>query len=169
MRHSQIPILILALIIPQVSYAQTHKPRDLEFQKSAAADRAWFPFFRKLRAAVQRRDRPTLKQMMIPEFHYTLGHHPRSQQSDRREDAFKYWDDPQINGWKALEKTLANGAVPMAAWWRSGRKDKIPPGRVAPPAANIRRNIDRELIPWIAQFEFHDGDWYFTSFDECCD
>lgn len=169
MKDSQILILILALIIYQTASAQTHNPKDPVSQKSAAADQSWQPFFRKLRAAVTRRDRTTLKGLMAPEFHYTSGHHARSQQNDWREGAFRYWDDPQINGWEALDRTLAKGAVPKAAWWGAGRKDKMAASRVAPPEANIRRNIDRGLVSWVAQFEFHNGHWYFTSFDQCCD
>ncbi|HKC65181.1 MAG TPA: hypothetical protein VKB86_16180, partial [Pyrinomonadaceae bacterium] len=159
--------LILILLSFQVAYPQTRKLRNS--QRSIAADRAWFPFFKRLRTAVKRRDRASLKEMMIPEFFYTLGHHIRSQVYDSREDAFKYWDEPYNPGWKELDRTLAKGAVPEAAWSREGNKKKSPPTRVAPPAANIRWNIDRGLVPYIAEFEYRNGCWYFTLFDACCD
>src|SRR2546421_8030882 len=127
MKYSKIFLSILILLICQTAYPQTHKSRDSLFQRSIAADRAWLPFFKRLRTAVKRRDRARLKEMMIPEFHYTLGHHASNQQKDWREDAFKYWDDPHNPGWKALDRTLAKGAIPEAAWWRGGDEEKSPP------------------------------------------
>jgi len=169
MKRSRSLILLMTILFPSTVSAQTRQLRDSLFQKSAVADRIWSPFFNRLRAAVRRRDRVRLKEMMIPEFHYSLGHHVRKQKEDFREEAFKYWDDPLNDGWRALNRTLAKGAVPMAAWWRKGNKQKSPPTRVAPPAGNIRRNIDRDRVPYIALFEFRNGRWYFTSFDICCD
>jgi len=121
-----------------------------------------------VRIAVSRRDRATLKALMLPGFHFSDGHHARRQSEDFREAAFQYWDDNPKDGWRALNRTLAQGAVPMAEWWREGRK-QAPPARVSPPAANIRRNVDRYRVSHIAVFEFQDGRWYFTDFDVCCD
>lgn len=172
MKYSNIFSLIIILLICQMAHPQTHKPRDAVFQKSVAADRAWPSFFKQLLAAVKRRDRARLKEMMIPEFVYTLGHHAINQQNDWREEAFKYWDDSPNShnpGWKDLDRTLAKGAVPVAAWWREGNQQKSPPTRVAPPSANTKWRIDIGLVSYIAFFEYHDGRWYFTSFDVCCD
>jgi hypothetical protein len=169
MRRSTIVIMIITLLISQVAYTQTRKSRTSAFQKSVVADKTWSLFFKKLQIAVKHRDRVKLREMMIPEFHFTLGHHANSQQNDWRDEAFKYWDNLHNPGWKALSRTLAKGTVPMADWWREGNQQKSPPTRVAPPSANIRRNIDRELVDYIAIFEFHNGHWYFTSFDVCCD
>src|ERR1700686_961703 len=163
MKRSRTLIWFLTLLVPTTVYTQTHRLRDSLFENSVVADRKWSPFFKQLRAAVRRRDRVRLKQMMIPKFHYTLGHHARNQKEDFREEAFKYWDDPLNDGWRALNRTLAKGAVPMAAWWRKGNKQESPPTRVAPPAANIRRIIDRYLVSHIALFEFRNGRWYFTD------
>ncbi len=161
--------MLLTILLSSAVSARTPQLRESLFEKSAVADRTWTPFFKRLRSAVKRRDRARLKEMMIPSFHYSLGHHVRNQNEDFREQAFKYWDDPINDGWRALYRTLAKGAVPMASWWRKGNKQKSPPSRVAPPAANIRRNIDRYLVSHIALFEFRNGRWYFTSFDICCD
>jgi len=169
MKPTPILMLLVVLLVPQTICAQTRRASDSLFQRSAVADRTWPSFFKRLRVAVKRRDRARLKEMMISEFHFTLGHHVRNQSEDFREDAFKYWDDPINDGWRALNRMLAKGAVPMAAWWRKGNKQKSPPTRVAPPAANIRRNIDRDLVSHIALFEFRNGRWYFTDFDVCCD
>jgi hypothetical protein len=169
MKHPRIVILVLILLVPQTIYAQTHRLRNLVFQKSALADRTWPSYFKRLRIAIKRRDRTRLKEMMLPAFHYSNGHHARKQNEDFREEAFRYWDEQIRDGWRALNRTLAKGAVPMAAWWRAGNKQKSPPSRVAPPAANIRRNVDRYLVSHIAIFEFRNGRWYFTDFDICCD
>jgi hypothetical protein len=83
------------------------------------------------------------------------------------EAAFEFWDDPHVRGWTALEKVLAKGTVPQAAWWNlRGRKYL---GRVAPPAANIRRNAKRGAVDWYAIFEFRNGRWCCTVFNQCCD
>jgi hypothetical protein len=162
-------ISILIVLILSTPLTEARKPRNSVFQKSIAADRAWPTFFKRLRIAVKQRDRTRLKAMMDPEFHYSLGHHAQRQKDDWREDAFKYWDNPYNPGWRALDRTLAKGAVPMAAWWRAGNEKKSPPSRVAPPAANIRWKIDRDLVSYLVIFEYRKGRWYFTSFDMCCD
>lgn len=127
------------------------------------ADRAWPRFFTSLRAAVRKRDRVALKEMMIPEFFYTLGHHA----TDNRDAAFDYWDQPNVRGWQALDRVLTQGTAKAAAWWSSGRNTQ---SRIAPPAANLRPNILRGRIPWYAEFEFRvDGKWYWVTFIECCD
>lgn len=169
MKYSKVFILALILIIPQTTYTQTRRPKRSPFQKSVAADSAWPSFFNRLKSAVRRRDRAKLKRMMIPEFQYTLGHHASRQEFDSREDAFKYWDDPHNPTWNDLYRTLAKGAVPLADWWREGNHELSPPSRVAPPAANNRWKIDRGLVNFVVLFEYHNGRWYFTSFDVCCD
>ena len=129
----------------------------------ALAERAWPPFFTSLRTAVRKRDRITLRALMIPEFRYTLGHHA----TDNRDAAFEYWDQPYVRGWRALERALAQGTVKAALWWGS---DSNTPSRIAPPAANVRRNILHDRVPWYAEFQFReDGKWHWVTFIECCD
>ncbi|MBV9960221.1 MAG: hypothetical protein JO360_17475 [Acidobacteria bacterium] len=169
MKYSKACTLALLLLIPQITFTQTRRPQRSPFQKSAAAERAWPAFFRRLKSAVKRRDRARLKGMMIPEFHYTLGHHAGPQEDDFREDAFKHWDASYNPTWKDLERTLAKGAVPLAAWWREGNRELLPPTRVAPPAANTKWRIDGQHVRFIAMFEYRDGRWYFVLFDFCCD
>jgi hypothetical protein len=129
------------------------------------AEKAWPQFFALFQEAVKKRDRAALKQMMIPDFFYTLGHHA----SDRRDEAFAYWDDPLVKGWKALDRVLAQGTAKASARWYSQGEEQGPK-RIAPPAANIHRNILRDKVPWYAEFEFRrDGKWYWVTFIECCD
>lgn len=169
MKHSKFFLLALILVISQITYTQTRRPNRSPFQKSVAAERAWPAFFSRLKSAVKRRDRARLKGMMIPEFRYTLGHHASRREIDSREDAFKYWDDPNNPTWNDLDRTLAKGAVPMAAWWREGNQELSPPTRVAPPAGNIKWKVDKGRVHFIALFEYRNGRWYFTLFDVCCD
>ncbi len=165
MRYAKIFILMLALLLPQATYAQTRKPKTSVSQINIAADRAWWPFFAKFRFAVNRRDREALKKMMIPSFHYSSGHHG----ADFRDSAFRYWDGQNGRGWKAFRKILSQGTVPMARWWNNGN-DPDRPSRVAPAAANRRVNINRGHIDWYAIFEYReDGHWYCVIFKECCD
>jgi hypothetical protein len=129
------------------------------------AEKAWPEFFASFRAAVRKRNRATLKKMMIPEFLYTLGHHT----SDRRDEAFSYWDEPNVRGWKALDRVLAQGAVKASARWDPPGEEKRP-RRIAPPAANVQRNLMHGKIDWYAEFVFRkDGKWYWVTFIQCCD
>lgn len=82
MKRSLILILLLIVLDSQTTAAQTRTLRDSLFERSVVADRKWSPFFKRLRAVVKRRDRARLKEMMIPEFHYSLGHHAKK--SERR-------------------------------------------------------------------------------------
>ena len=127
-----------------------------------AAQRAWKPFFTSFRTAVKKRDRTALRKMMSVDFFSSGGN------SEGADAAFQFWDDPQVRGWETFDEVLSRGTVPMAAWWDAGGKRRYI-GRVAPPAANIRRNVKRGVIHWYAIFEFRDSRWYCTVFNQCCD
>ena len=122
-------------------------------------------FFNEFRSAVRARDRAKLRHMLAPDLLFSLGHH----RSDHLDEAFKYWDAQNGRGWKAFDRILGQGTVPLAAWWNSGTKPGRPT-RVAPTIANERSNIDRGRIAWYAIFEYRsDGRWYCVIFQECCD
>lgn len=155
MKFARFTFFFLLLLAPPYCLAQGNR----------AAERAWKPFFKAFRLAVEKRDRETLRKMLLPDFHFSSGHH-RRQSTDA---AFKYWDEQNGRGWKAFKKILSQGTVPMARWWNNGKKLERP-SRVAPPAVNRRTNIDHERVPWYAIFEFRsDGHWYCVIFKECCD
>jgi hypothetical protein len=145
-------LLSLLLLAPQAASAQ----------RRSDAERAWGPFFAAFRRAVKERDRSALRGMMSDDFFSSGGNDPG------QDAAFEFWDGPNVRGWEAFEKVLARGTVPQAAWWDAGRESKHP-GRVAPPAANVRRNVTRGAVDWYAVFEFRDGRWYCTVFNQCCD
>ncbi|HVS80353.1 MAG TPA: hypothetical protein VHE60_01305 [Pyrinomonadaceae bacterium] len=152
MKLSRILIVLILLVAPN-TFAANNK---------LAAERAWKPFFTAFRAAVRKRDRVALRKMMSSDFFSSPGN------GEGIDAAFQYWDDPKIRGWHAFNRVLNLGTVPMAAWWNHGAKRKYIT-RIAPPAANVRRNIDRGVIDWYAFFEFRDGRWYCTIFSDCCD
>lgn len=152
MRSTGNILLSLLLFAPQAAFAQ----------QSAAAGRAWKPFYTAFRRAVKERDRAALRGMLSDDFYSSGGNDAGP------EAAFEFWDDPLVDGWAALEEVLAEGAVPQAAWWKPGGGGKEI-GRVAPPAANVRRNVKRRDGKWYAIFEFRDGRWYCTVFNQCCD
>ncbi len=152
--------------VSEVSGERIPVPQNTN-QRNVDPDRAWESFFPTFRDAVRRRDREALKEMMIPEFFYSGG--GGCDDGDCRDEAFEFWDDPHVRGWRAFDRILAEGAVPQAAWWDAGR-NREHPSRVAPRAANSRRNIDAGIIEWYAIFEFReDGRWYCTIFNQCCD
>ena len=152
MKLSRIILISLLFFIPQTIYAQ----------RKIVAAAAWKPFFTAFRAAVKNRDRDTLRKMMPSDFFSSAGNNAGP------EAAFQFWDDPNVRGWEAFTKALARGTVPIGAWWDAGDKRKYI-SRVAPPAANIRRNMKLQRVDWYAVFEFRDDRWYCTIFNQCCD
>ena len=66
----------------------------------------------------------------------------------------------------ASERLLPGGAVPGEGVLGSHNGT---PNRVAPPAINKRVNVVKGRIAWYAVFEFREGRWYCTIFNECCD
>jgi len=135
-------------------------PTTFAANDNRTADRAWTPFFVAFRAAVTKRDRAALRTMMSPDFYSSPG-------NDAGPDAaFEFWDDPNVRGWNTLNLVLSRGSVPLAAWWNNGQKPKHI-SRVAPPKANSKRRLRNG--DWYAIFEFRDGRWYCTVFNQCCD
>lgn len=158
MKFSRLIFFSLTLLVPQIAAAQTN----------ADGQQAWRPFITAFRAAVKKRDRAALKKMMAEDFFTSGGIGDDNQDGDSRDETFVFWDEPHTRGWEAFDKVLAQGTAPMAVWWDRGEKRKHA-SRVAPPAANVRRNIKRALIDWYAIFEFRDGRWVCTVFAQCCD
>ncbi len=152
MKLSRLSIFLVLLLAPSAVGAN----------EKLDAQRAWKPFFESFRATVRKRDRAALRGMLSTDFFSSGGN------SEGAEAAFQFWDDPQVRGWDAFNRVLAQGTVAKAAWWNAGGKSKYI-GRVAPPAANIRRNVKRGAVHWYAIFEFRDGRWYCTVFNQCCD
>jgi len=160
MKVFAILILISMLAAPQATSGM-RQPTPAK----SVADRAWPAFFGAFRSAVRARDRENLRKMLAADLLFSLGHH----RADHLEEAFKYWDSNNGRGWKAFNRILSQGAAPQALWWNNGAKP-IRPSRVAPAAANLRSNIDRDRITRYAVFEFrNDGRWYCVIFQECCD
>src|SRR5437016_9512812 len=122
--------IVFALGLIQSDIAQG--PKQLAAQK-IAADRAWPEFFKTFRAAVAKRDRFALKQMMTRDFYFSGGGGDDNQDGDTRDEALKFLDDPQVRGWQAFDKALAKGAAPSTPnTTGNGKKYNT---RVAPPAA----------------------------------
>ncbi|HZE71293.1 MAG TPA: hypothetical protein VE135_17425 [Pyrinomonadaceae bacterium] len=158
MKLSRSALVLIVLLVLHAAFAQ----------RNVSAERAWKPFFSAFRTAVKKRDRASLKQMMVPDFYFSAGGGDDSGDGDSRDEAFQFFSEPYTHGWKAFDKALAQGSVPIASWWDHGAKREYA-SRISPPAANIRTNIDRARVAWLAIFEFRDGRWYCTSFSECCD
>jgi hypothetical protein len=112
---------------------------------------AWSVFWSKLRAAVRRRDRATLRTLMAENFEYSYG---MPEPGDKRENAFTFWNRPDIHGWLALDGVLAQGTVPFHS--RLIRTE----ARIAPPSATKPNNY-----AWRATFQrTSDGRWVWVSF-----
>jgi hypothetical protein len=129
------------------------------------ADAAWPKFLKTFRDAVNRRDKEALKPMMVPEFFFSGGSDENGD-GDTRDEAFKFLDDPQVHGWQAFAKVLARGAVATKPEPTGNTRGY--PRRVAPPEARRIRSLTN-APPWLATFEFRNGQWYCTMLSECCD
>ena len=156
MEYSKVIVLTLVLLAPQVSMAQT----------TSRAERAWKPFFASVRVAVKNRDKDALMKTMSTDFYYLSSGGDENDNQDTRDEAFEYWQASAAGGWDALEKVLAQGAVPNVAMREPGNRL---PSRVSPPLANNRRAISKRSFEWYAVFEFRNNRWYFTGFTECCE
>jgi hypothetical protein len=156
MKPSKVLVLVVALLVPQLSIAQTNR----------IADHAWKPFFASFRAAVKKRDKAALNKMMSNEFYYLSSGGDENGNNDSRDEAFEYWDTSGVGAWEALDNVLAQGAVVNTAMREPGATG---PSRIAPPIANNRRAIKARSFRWYVVFEFKGGRWYCTGFTECCD
>jgi hypothetical protein len=156
MRRVQTFALLLVLLMPGAVLAQ----------RTSAADRAWRPFISAFRAAVKRRDQAALRKMMAADFFYHGSGGDENGDEDTRDEAFEFWAEPRLQAWESLEKILSQGTVRNTALREAGNRR---PSRVAPPAANNRRALESHRVDWYAVFEFRDGRWYCTVFNQCCD
>jgi hypothetical protein len=156
MKLSKLSILVLILLLPQLSMAQTR----------SATQRAWKPFFAAFREAVKKRDKDALSKMMVREFYYLSSGGDENDNNDTRDETFGYWDTSGLGAWEALETVLAQGTVVNTNMREFGSRA---PSRIAPPIANNRRAIKARSFKWYVVFEFRRGRWYATGFTECCD
>jgi hypothetical protein len=152
-----LPVLLLVLT-----------PQARVSRETVAAKRAWPSFIAEFHRAVKKRDRVSLKKMMLPDFDFSEAGGDGDGDGDTRDEAFQFWDETETGAWDAFDKILSRGAVPMSSWWDGGRKRETP-GRVSPPATNKRRNITSGHIEWYAVFEFRGGRWYCVIFKPCCE
>ena len=124
----------------------------------AAQSHNWDTFWTMLREAADRKDRAMLTKLMPSDFTFNCcDSYDENQNGDTRDEAFRLWAKPEVNGWAALNQALANGVVDSTVWRNPENKR---PQKVAPAAANRTGYSD-----WIAEFERRDdGRWYFVGF-----
>lgn len=156
MKPFRILLLVLFVSLPPVVHGQ----------RSTRAERAWKPFIASLRAAVKKRDRVALNNLMSREFYFLSSGGDENGNEDSRDEAFAYWETTGIGAWEALETVLAQGSVNNVAMRDPGNRR---PSRVAPPLANNKQAIAKQSFEWYAIFEFINGRWYMTAFSQCCD
>jgi hypothetical protein len=155
MKQNLVILMLLVVLTPALGAAQ-----------SSRAQRAWKPFITAFRAAVKKRDREAVSQMMSRDFYYLSSGGDENGNQDSRDEAFEYWETAGIGSWEELDKALAQGVVPNIAMREPGNTR---PSRVAPPLANNRRAIANRSFHWYAVFEFREGRWYCIAFTECCE
>lgn len=158
MTLTRVALLLVALLFPQICLGQS---------QTAQANRAWRTFYASVRDAVKRRNKEALAKHMSKDFYYLSSGGDENQNQDTRDEAFEYWEGSGIGAWEALDNTLRKGTVVNTAWREPENSHR--PSRVAPPIANSRRAINNRSFDWYAVFEFRDGQWYMTAFNECCE
>jgi hypothetical protein len=156
MKLLKMVIVVLALVAPPISAAQT----------TSASERAWRPFFAAFREAVKKRDRDALTKMMSRDFYYLSSGGDENDNADTRDETFEYWETSGMGVWEAFDTVLAQGTVRNTAMREPGSRR---PSRIAPPMANSRRAIKSRSFDWYAVFEFRGGHWYCIAFTECCE
>ena len=159
-------ILILLFATPALPAQPAPKRAAAERATRLAAERAWPSFYASLRDAVKRRDRQALRKFLAPDIFFSGGGGDDNEDGDTRDEAFEFWDEHLGRGWKAFEKLLRGSAVTGKGLLNSHDGT---PQKVAPPAINKRVNVLKGGITWYAVFEFREGRWYCTIFNECCD
>lgn len=148
--------ILCVLLMPSIGPAQSSK----------RSQQAWKSFFTAFEAAVKRRDRDALSNMMARDFYYLSSGGDENGNHDSRDEAFDYWQTTGDSSWQTLEKILAQGTVPNTALREPGN---TLPSRVAPPLAADRRAIADRKFEWYVVFEFRNGRWYWVAFTECCE
>ena len=101
--------------------------------------------------------------MMAIDIYFSGGGGDDNHDGDTRDEAFKFWDD--TSAWDGLWKALQHQAIPTVLW-RTDKKSAKNPSRIAPPQANQKGNHNYK---YYAFFEYRNGKWYCTIFNECCD
>lgn len=156
---SSLTLLVSLTLVPQSKPESLNGLAGLTSQSNAAAKKAWPTFFAALRAAVQKRDRAALTEMMTPEFRFDCcDNMDENSNGETRDEAFRWWDKSSRQGWGALNRLFAQGVVPASAEWTSGN-GRSRPNFIAPRSANSRKYRGP-----IADFEWRNGRWWFMSF-----
>jgi hypothetical protein len=102
----------------------------------------WNTFWTNFRAAVRRRDRRTLKTMMIRDFEWSFGLYPPG---DHRDTLFRSLD--RYHNWTTLDRVLTQGTVPH---FENGKEFRV-------------ARLDPAYGAWRAGFERgSDGRWRWT-------
>lgn len=113
---------------------------------------SWDSFWKDFQKAASEKDKGALRGFMTERFDHSFGGGEQTPEA-----AFRSWDRPEIDGWSALAKVVAAGAVdyvPPPQWELKGKV------RVAPPEA-----ASGKYIQWRAVFEQSDsGQWRFVAF-----
>lgn len=145
-------VLVVSLcLLSTAGRSSAARRKDAQTKEAkAAARKAWPAFFAKFRAAVRRRDRDALREMMAGEFNGP---------PNTPEDAFRQWDDSKGGGWVKLRRVLAQGAV-WGGDATEGDTTLARPAMISPPATE-----KRGYRGWYVLFEFQeDGKWRCLQF-----
>lgn len=130
-------------------YGNALTVKKLINRPSAQQANAWNEFWTAFRAAVRRRDRAALKEMMVIDFEWSFGGYP---EGDRRDTFFTNVMDKRT--WLILDRVLAQGTMPY------DEHDPTRPNliaRIAPP--------HEPTYAWRAVFELGaDGRWRWSAF-----
>ena len=126
-----VPTLVLAVC---AASAQTSSNKT-----NGAADRAWVSFWRQFTAAVNKKDRVTLRKMMADNFADDSG-------GLNATEWLRFIDENERKGsWRDLQRSFARGTIVNKEW----------------PGKGVPTRITRDKFYY---FEFRkDGKWYFAG------
>lgn len=113
MHKTKILTLLLALLIPSLTFAQTSR------SNWTAANASWQSFYTAFRAAVSKRDRAAMLRMMPADFFDGGGGSTAS-------EWLQFIDKNAKNGsWRDLQKSFARGTVINRSWSSKGIPTRV--------------------------------------------
>jgi hypothetical protein len=162
---SRVTLILIASMVTVASHTQALRqdlliPRQPQLQvDNSNAQRTWKQFYESFRTAVRRRDKLSLRTMMVSDF--LLNSEPRENEKSSIDTAFHLLDEKQGLGWRRLDRSLAQG-VGLAKGYRTYGSDEFldRPHMVSP-----TNSLSESYNGWSAVFAYgRDERWYWVGF-----
>jgi hypothetical protein len=123
------------------------------------AQRKWKGFYRKFLSAVRRRDKVTLRKMMVSDFLLNSSYQENSR--DYRSTAFQLLTENRNRGWRRLDRILAKGVGYAKGYRTYGGEEYLDRPHYVSPSNSLSESYDG----WSAVFAYgKDKKWHWVGF-----